>query len=412
MIFDFFRRKKADRKDEELYGGYAPLEEEAPEKSAVDYMAKHTAFPEKNAAETVRMKGTGRRHIVELCEDIIDSSRELENTRNEYRQVATQLNDIAAIEGMPAEDKEAVVDTVRQIQKLDEARSELLVAEKKMSDAQFAQMQEEESSIPSSVQRLKSNETYLDAIKRDMNFLEGEKVEWSILRQECEHEQVILRRIAFFLLVLFSAAVLVLLVIRLYMDYDIQLFLLIAAFITTLIGAYVLLKYQDCTKEIKRCDVNRNQAILLQNRVKTKYVNIKNAVDYTCDKYHVKNSYELTYMYEQFQSTVKEQEKFKQTSDDLNYYNEHLVVLLEKLNLSDTSYWIHCMSALVNEKEMMSQKAGLIERKQRLKKSIEESMASIEEMKQEVTESTRYMGEVSKQVKQILQKLDEINQQP
>jgi superoxide dismutase len=141
-------------------------------------------------------------------------------------------------------------------------------------------------------------------------------------------------------------------------------------------------------------------------------VNIKNAVDYTCDKYHVKNSYELTYMYEQFQSTVKEQEKFKQTSDDLNYYNEHLVVLLEKLNLSDTSYWIHCMSVLVNEKEMMSQKAGLIERKQRLKKSIEESMASIEEMKQEVTESTRYMGEVSNQVKQILQKIDEINQQP
>jgi hypothetical protein len=212
--------------------------------------------------------------------------------------------------------------------------------------------------------------------------------------------------------VLFSVAVLVLLVIRLYMDYDIQLFLLIAAFITTLIGAYVLLKYQDCTKEIKRCDVNRNQAILLQNRVKTKYVNIKNAVDYTCDKYHVKNSYELTYMYEQFQSTVKEQEKFKQTSDDLNYYNEHLLVLLEKLNLSDTSYWIHCMSVLVNEKEMMSQKAGLIERKQRLKKSIEESMAYIEEMKQEVTESTRYMGEVSNQVKQILQKIDEINQQP
>jgi hypothetical protein len=311
---------------------------------------------------------------------------------------------------MSGEDKEAIRDTVQQIQQLDAARSELMVAEKKLSDSQFAQMQEEESSIPNSVQRLKSNEAYLDAIKRDMNFLEGEKVEWSILRQECEHEQVVLRRIAVFLLALFSVAVLTLLIVRLYMDYDIQLALLIAAFVTTLIGVYVLLKYQDCTKEIKRCDVNHNQAILLQNRVKLKYVNIKNAVDYTCDKYHVKNSYELTYMYEQFQSTVKEKEKFRQTSDDLNYYSDHFVHLLEKLDLADTSYWIHSMNAFVNEKELVSQKAELIERRQRLQKSIDENLASIEEMKQTVTESTRYMGEVSAQVKLILQKIDEINQ--
>jgi methyl-accepting chemotaxis protein len=68
------------------------------------------------------------------------------------------------------------------------------------------------------------------------------------------------------------------------------------------------------------------------------------------------------------------------------------------------------MNAFVNEKELVSQKAELIERRQRLQKSIDENLASIEEMKQTVTESTRYMGEVSAQVKLILQKIDEINQ--
>jgi methyl-accepting chemotaxis protein len=67
------------------------------------------------------------------------------------------------------------------------------------------------------------------------------------------------------------------------------------------------------------------------------------------------------------------------------------------------------MDALVNEKEMVTLKGGLIERRQKLQKSIDENLASIEEMKRAVNESTRYMGEVSDQVKQILQKIDELN---
>lgn len=408
MIFDLFRRRKSNRDEEEWQGGYAPLLEEKPEKSAVD-LARRRAISDKDTGPSVRKNGPSRRHVVELCEEIIDTSRELENIRSEYQSVTAQLNDIVTLETLSEDELEPVKESVRHIQSLDQKRSELLETEKKLSETQFAQMQEEEDSIPKSVKRLKSNEAYLDAIKRDMNFLEGEKVEWSILRQECEHEQVMLQRIAFFLLAVFSVAVFVLLIIRYYMDYDIQLILLIVAFLTTLIGVYVLLKYQECTREIKRCDVNRNQAILLENRVKLKFVNIKNAVDYTCEKYHVNNSYELTYMYEQFQAEVKEQEKFRQTSDDLTYYTEKLYGQLEALRLFDSNYWLHHATALLDEKQMHAIKGDLITRRQKLRNSIEESMASIEEMKQEVTYSTRYMGEVSEQVKQILQKIDELN---
>jgi methyl-accepting chemotaxis protein len=333
----------------------------------------------------------------------------LENIRKEYREVGLRLADIAAFEAMPEEEKKLLGESVSKIKTLDETRNELLGFEKKITDDQFSRMQEEESSIPNSVRQLKSNEAYLDAIKRDLHFLEGEKVEWTILRQECEHEQVVLRRLAVFLLALFSIAVFTLVAIRLYMDYDIQLMLLVAAFITTLIGVYILIKYQDCTKEIKQCDVNKNQAILLENRVKAKYVNIKNAVDYACDKYHVKNSYELTYLYEQFQTTVREQERFKQTNDDLAYYNNRLTAQMEGLHLHDTSYWIHNTSVVIHEKELKSLKADLIGRRQTLNKSIEDTLAAIEEMKEQVNESTHYMGEVSKQVKQIMDKLDEIN---
>lgn len=60
-------------------------------------------------------------------------------------------------------------------------------------------------------------------------------------------------------------------------------------------GAFILIRYQDSTREIRQADVNRNQAITLENRVKIRYVNTKNAVDFICEKYHVRNAKELEF---------------------------------------------------------------------------------------------------------------------
>ena len=409
MALRLFRRKK-DKKQQELdETQYAPLREQSAENNTVEMAARHKAQKDKEIEQSIRRSNPGRRHVVELCEEIIDMSRNLETKREEYQKVTSELNDVMMFESLSEDDMVPILDSVRQIQKLEKARSELLEIEKKLTDTQFAQMQEEEANIPGSVKRLKSNEAYLDAIKRDMNFLEGEKVEWGILRQECEQEQKFLQRLSFFLLAVFSLAILILLIVRLYMDYDIALMLLIVAFIATLIGAYILFKYQDCTKEIKRCDVNRNQAIALENHVKLKYVNIKNAVDYTCEKYHVNNAYELTYMYEQFQTMVRDQERFKQTNDDLTYYTERLIVQLDKKRIDNTQFWVHYTDVFSDKKELASYKANLLTKRQLLRNEIEENMESIEEMKKEVINSTRYMGEISDQVKQILARIDELN---
>lgn len=38
---------------------------------------------------------------------------------------------------------------------------------------------------------------------------------------------------------------------------------------------------------------SQNRAIVLLNKVKLKYINVANAVDYACEKYHVKSAGEL-----------------------------------------------------------------------------------------------------------------------
>lgn len=401
MFLDFFRRRKSNIEDEvDRNLGYAPLMEDT---SGTQSRGTRTS------RRIQKANGTGKRQVVEYCEEIIDTTRELEHIRKEYQDVTDDLNDILLVEGLSEKQLEPIQETAKQMLRLEEQRNAFLTKEKRMEDTRFAQFQEDEDSIPTSVKRLKSNEVYLDAIKRDMHFLEGEKMEWAILRQECEHEQRVLRFFAVLLLGVFSLAILLLLVLKLYMEYDIALAMLFATFLATLIGSVILFKYQDCTREIKRSDINRNQAISLENHVKLKYVNIKNAVDYTCEKYHVKNSYELTYLYEQYQAAAKEQESFRQTNDDLAYYSQKLVGQLEAHHLKDPYIWMHSAGALVDKKAMIEFKQELVARRQKLREQIEENMNLINHLKKEVEYHISGLGEVSRQVQQILQRIDEIN---
>ena len=166
---------------------------------------------------------------------------------------------------------------------------------------------------------------------------------------------------------------------------------------------------QDCAKEIKKCDANLNRAIALENRVKIKFVNIKNAVDYTCERFHVNNSMELTYNYEQYIEACKEREIFKQTNEDLEYFNGRLVRLLGAMNLYDPKVWLNYADAIVDSREMVEVKHNLFARRQKLRERIEYNLSAIEDMKKEVEKYIDSLGEKQEQVRTIMARVDEIN---
>ncbi|MBQ8627508.1 MAG: hypothetical protein IJ419_15295 [Agathobacter sp.] len=347
-------------------------------------------------------------YVINLCEQMIDISREMEDVRREYDQVTSYLNDITIVEGLEGPQKEMLVDVATNVSKLTKARNDYLNAEHKISDDTFNQMDELEAEVPDIIKSLKSNETYLDAIKRDLNNLAGEKVEWSVLRNERAEEQSQLRKLSYLLLYIFGGAAVIVTVLSIMMKWE-MLPIIIVAFLATLAGAYIMIRMQECAREIKKCDVNLNHAISLENRVKIKYVNIKNAVDYTCERFHVNNSLELTYNYEQYIEACKEREKFKQTNEDLEYFNGRLVRILQGLHLYDARIWLNYANAVIDPREMVEVKHDLFSRRQKLRSRIEYNLNAIEDMKQEVEKYIDKMGSKTEQVRTILMKVDEIN---
>lgn len=347
-------------------------------------------------------------YVISLCEQMLDVSRELEEIRAEYDKVTSYLNDIQLVEGLEGKQKEELIEIATNISNLTKVREEYMNIQQNISDAVFMQMQEEEAAIPDAIRRLKENEAYLDTIRRDMNYLEGEKVEWSVLRHERKSELVKLRQMAKVFMFLFGGIAFIVLLLMLTLKWNSMLPLIVVAFLATLSGCYIVLRIQECNRDIKKCDINQNHAIYLENKVKIKYVNIKNAVDYACQKYHVNNSQELAYNYEQFIEITKEREKLKETNEDLIYFSNKIVRMLLQLKLYDAKIWQNYADAIINPKEMVELKHDLFVRRQKLRERMEYNVNAINEMKADAKLYGDVMDERIPQVQEFLRRIDEV----
>lgn len=350
-----------------------------------------------------------KRYVIDLCEQMIAASRELEDARSEYDLVTYYLTDIQIIEELTEAERAPILDCAMHVAKLDRERNEFLKTKRKLTETQFAQMQEKEDHLPGIIRRLRDNERYMDAVKKDLTYLEGQKLQWAILRNESVQAQKNLGRAARYLLVLTATVFAMILAGAWYFQFDRALPLTIAAFVAVLAGTYVLVRYQDAAKDIRRADVNRNHAISLENHVKIKFVNIKNAVDYTCEKYHTRNSQELEYVFEQYQDEAREKEKFRKTSDDLDYYSKSLVQYLTRLRMYDARVWINHANAIVDSREMVELKHNLIERRQKLRARMEYQIQIISDMKKEARRNIDRIGNCGPQIESIIRKIESIN---
>ncbi len=347
--------------------------------------------------------------IKSCCEQMIEAARELKEEQDEYRVVTDYLKDIQLLEELEEDEYAEIRSAAEKLRNLDRARNEYQNSERRISDVQFIQMQQEEDRIPDAILRLQSNESYQASIKRDMNRLEGEKTEWQYNKLELLRQQKLLRGASFALLGIFAMCVAILFVLQTGFRQDTKIAWLVILFLAAVCGVGIFIKMSLNETEIRQSEVNMNYAIELLNKITFKYVNITNAVDYAREKYHVKNSYELNYLWEQYLCEVREREKFKQTNEDLQYFNTKLVRLLKRYRLYDAQVWVNQASALVDKKEMVEVKHSLIVRRQRLRSRMEINVRNLKDLRNRIDKMLTKQNMYTPEIRDIIDSIDQLN---
>ncbi len=349
--------------------------------------------------------------VINCCERIMDLVRDLKKEKSEYDILTGYLKDAEILSEIPQADKEDIRTTAKSINTLDKTKDKYRMKSAQISDERIAEFEPIENELPDRINTLKSNEAYQSVVKRDMQYLEGEKHSWAIEINDISHEQSLLNKALYGIFILFVIWMIVCAVLTVQYRIDMNL---AAMAVSAAIAVAVMLIYvriQNNQKSLKQAEANINRAIVLLNQMKAKYVNITNAVNYIYDKFDVKSSYELNYLWEQYTLAVREREAYERANEDLDYYHRVLMRELSEYNLYDKSIWIYNTAALIDDKEMVEVKHKFFERRQKSRVRIENIVSDMQLEHDNIRRLTRSENDMTNETKEILDVVERLIEQ-
>lgn len=308
-----------------------------------------------------------RQNVRDFCEQLVDSVTHMEEAKTEYRIVTEYLSDIQRIEELPVDMAKKLIDTSEQIVRLDKERQTYVESENLLPPEQYNIMSTYEGDIIDTIKKLNEMEMRDSMLKSDMGHLEGEKEDLKYNRLDDADKIEHLRGIIITILVLFLLTSGFLCIYAFMAKTSVTLYALITGAVAMICFAIFYVRYSNLKREINDMDAKVNRAISLLNKVKVKYINNTNALDYIYAKYDINSSKELEYRYELYNTMVRDEKKYYQANSELRVKREELIKQLDSIGVRDSQVWIKQAEALIDRRELVEIKHGLNVRRQSLR---------------------------------------------
>lgn len=323
----------------------------------------------KEVKETVS-SNSERKTVGDFCEQLVDVTYHMDEMKREYKLVTDYLVDIQRIEELPVNLAEEIIETAKNIEKLDGNRSQYQKSEDLLTMEQYNTMKRLESQVPETIKNLTDMEMRDSMLKNDMGYLEGEKEDLRYARVEDTDNAYRIRGALIAVLVLFLVISATLLVIALLTKENVTLPAAIEAAVAVVCFTVCYLQYAKLGRRIQETDAKIKRAVSLLNKVKAKYINNTNTLDYIYEKYDVNSVKELEYRWELYNQMQRDAKRYSQASEQYQHFCDELIKQLTNIGLSDPLVWPNQTSALIDRREMVEIKHGLNVRRQKIREKV------------------------------------------
>ena len=319
-----------------------------------------------------------RQKFVRNCvEQVQNASKELNRVSEEYNTVTAYLKDIEEIEALPNGEAQCVKDCAKKIQLYEKSTREYREKKGRLTEKQFLQMEKYEHVMPKPYKDIKEAEDYRALIKGDIAKLEGEKHAYQYRKAELYNDIANTKGMVMICAMAFVVCIMMLLVLQYGFEMDTQIgfILTIGVGATTITVLYM--KYLDYIKQLEKTEKGINRIILLKNTVNIRYVNNRNLLDYLYLK-------ELLTIWEKYQKEKEERSRDIENREELEYQKRALISILRRYQLHDPEIWIHQTAALLDPKEMVEIRHGLVDRRQKLRTQMEYNKGLVTDGQKEI----------------------------
>ena len=353
-----------------------------------------------------------RNDYVRNClEKMADATKELENLNFEYNMVTSYLKDMEEIEALPPEESEQLKDCARRVSLLQDRKTDFMGRPRRITDEKYRMIERIEDEVDEGVTKITEAEEYQELIRKDLNRLDGERHAYLYRKSEVMRLISDTRGMAVICVTALGLCALLLLFLQYFLEMDTKLGYFLTAGAAAVMLTLIYVRHTDAKRELKRVETGINRIILLQNKVKIRYVNNTNLLEYLYMKSGVSSADELTKLWENYCIEKEEREKFRRAELDLDYSEQELLQILKCYQVQDPAIWLHQTEAILEPKEMVEIRHNLIIRRQSLRRRMDYNRevvagSSQKDIKALVERYPKYAKEIMKTVEEYEQKFN------
>ncbi|MCM1373727.1 MAG: hypothetical protein NC245_01385 [Muribaculum sp.] len=342
------------------------------------------------------------RYVTDCLEQIAEASRELDMLQGEYARVTAYLTDLEELEALPEQEKETLEVTARKLQNMEREYEDFTQRKNRMDDALYYQLKNRESELEEGIRKICDAEHYNNLVKQDLQRLDGERHAYEYRKNELHNMMENLRGMAVIFLTAFVICMLLLATLQFALKMHTQVGYFIAVLAAALALTVLAVKYMDADREMERVLRDARRLIKLQNKVKIRYVNSKNLLDYYYIKYDVDSGKKLEKRYHQYLEEKEQRKQFAETEARREYYHKQLQTQLGHYHIQHPDQLSGNVSVILDHREQVERRHELILRRQSLRKQMEYNNTVAEEAKQEIKDIVvaypRYAAEITEMV--------------
>ena len=219
-------------------------------------------------------------YVRNCLEKMADATKELENLTFEYDMVTSYLKDMEEIEALPEEEAEELKNCAKKVELLQNSRDDYMGRKRRMSDDRYRQIERMLDEIEEGCAKIKEAEQYQELVKKDLSRLEGEKHAYLYRKNELISAIADTRGMAIISVTALGLCFALLLFLQFFMEMDTKAGYLITAGVAAFAITLIYVKHSEARRDLKRVELSINKIILLQNKVKIRYVNNTELLDY------------------------------------------------------------------------------------------------------------------------------------
>ncbi len=347
-------------------------------------------------------------YILDSCEQIVSTTKEIELERKELRSVSNYARDLDVLENLSEDSIKEIRQTARRLVTLKETRLEMKNHPHKVEGQLFEILEENREDLEDTIFRMRENENYQDSVKRDMNYLEGEKTRYEMDRENSKASMKVMRTLSLFLVVGLGALLALVFVLKFTTDMDVNWIVMGILLLISGFAVLIYVKNAESRRRSKRALKKLNNTIQLLNIVRMKYATVTKALEYVRNQYGIESAEELDYLYHQYLLEVEDQERYRQTNQDLDHQTNLLEKQLGELNLYDQYIWKSQAEALANPDGLKETRLRLVERKERIEDQIRDNTGAVKKERDEIDRMMNEHRYYVPEILEIIQSVDKI----